>query len=289
MKRAINKVFEAMTFLVEYIKWLRRFIKKPKTTRIRNSGRVVVCGNGPSTKLFPFGKFRNYCFDFCVVNFFPLDEELFQTLKPKYYISVDPYFHSTLEELTKEELKLVNALNNVTWPMKYVCFKNHHLPLNNDNISYDYINSNVISLDYSKKIKKLLDRNEAIFGYQNVIVAAIYYFIMSQVDLIVLTGVENDWHRELVVDRNNEVFREMTHFYGNEKISVTKNGEIKKGELYNYFRFYYLTLYQYSLLSKYSSDTNTHIINSCIESYIDVFAKYSPSEIIATIHEKVGQ
>lgn len=265
---------------LQYSKWLFRAIKNPKTKPICNDGRVVVCGNGPSTKDFPFLEFAQIGYDYCVVNYFPLDEDLFFSIKPKYYVCVDPFFHSTIEEMNENEIKLVNVLEKVSWPMKYVCFKNHHLPVENSNITFDYLNCNIIDTDYTKKLKRLLDSNKAIFRYQNVIIAAIYYFIMSKIDEIVLTGVENDWHRELVVDRNNYVFREMTHFYGNERINVTEKGEIKKGELYNYFKFYYITLYQYSLLSKYSNDTQTKIINSCINSYIDVFDKWEPKEII---------
>ena len=285
MKKTIIKFCEAINFLFEYIKWLRRFINNPKTGRIKNEGKVVVCGNGPSTIKFPFKEYLGLGYDFCVVNFFPIDENLFFQIKPKYYVCVDPYFHSSISKLTKEEKKLVDVLNRVSWPIKYVCFKNHHLPLSNPNVTYDYINQNILSLDYTKKIKKLLDENKAIFGYQNVIAAAIYYFIMSKIDYVVLTGVENDWHRELVVDCNNDVYREMTHFYGNERINVTALGEIKKGELFNYFKFYYLTLYQYFLLSKYANDCKTKIVNTCVNSYIDVFSKKDANEIIYSSNE----
>lgn len=280
MKKVVKNFIIIIKDYIEYIKWVRQYIKNPKTERIKNKGKVVICGNGPSTKKFPFNDFLSLGYKFCVVNYFPTDEEMFFQVKPVYYVCVDPFFHSSIDELTEEEIKLVNSLNKVSWNMKYICFKNHHLPLNNPNICYDYINQNIISLGYSKMIKKLLDENKAIFGYQNVIVAAIYYFLMSEIEEVVLTGVENDWHRELVVDQNNNVYREMTHFYGNERINVTELGEIKKGELFNYFKFYYLTLYQYNLLSQYAKDSKTAVVNSCVYSYIDVFCKKDPNEII---------
>lgn len=280
MKIIIKKIFIILRSFFEYIKWLYQYIKNPKTKKIKNEGKVVICGNGPSIKLFPFSEFIDRGYKTCVVNYFPTDEELFFKIKPSFYVCVDPFFHSSIDELTDEEIKLVNSLNKVSWNMKYICYKKHHLPLNNPNISYSYINKNFFSYDYSKLIKNLLDNNKATFGYQNVIIAAIYYFIMSEVDEVVLTGVENDWHRELVVDQNNDVFREMTHFYGNEKINVTELGEIKKGELFNYFKFYYLTLYQYYLLSKYAEDSKTKVVNSTVNSYIDVFSKMNPQEIL---------
>lgn len=257
----------------QLFKWWISYLISCKTRPISNNGKVVLCGNGPSIKNFEFEKYINNGYDICCVNFFPLDNTLFFKLKPRYYVCVDPAFHFEKKELTDDEIKLVNVFNQVDWSMKYVCLSNRQLPINNKNIEFDYINHNVIKGGYNRWWKKMLDKNEATFGYQNVISAAIYYFIMSGVEKVLLTGVENDWHKELVVDENNEVFRVITHFYGNERISVTKAGEIAQGELYKYFQFYTNTLYQYNLLAQYSNDSNTEIINTCADSYIDVFRK----------------
>ena len=272
--KIIIKIFrkKAQTIII-VMEWFIRFLSNEKTKRVYNKGKVVVCGNGPSTKSFPFSVFTKKGYDYCCVNWFPLDKDLFFDIKPKYYVCVDPIIHERKEDLSERELQLVSILNSVNWNMMYVCKKSKHFPINNKHIVYSYINQNVISAEYSKGIKWMLDYNIATFGYQNVIVAALYYFIMSGVDEVILTGVENDWHRELIVDKNNEVFRQLNHFYGKELINVTEHGEIKKGELYNYFKFYYLTLYQYYLLSKYSNSSKTKIFNTVTNSYIDVFPK----------------
>ncbi len=264
-----------------YIMWFSRLVRNKRTCKnIKNHGKVVLCGNGPSVNRFPFANFSKKGFDFCCVNYFPLDDKLFFSIKPRYYVCIDPAFHTTIDNLTEKEEKLVDILSKVSWPMKYVCVRNRHLPIENTNITFECINTNTISGDYSKRKKKLLDKNLAMFGYQNVIVASIYYFIMSKIDILVLTGVENDWHKELIVDRNNDVYREVIHFYGKELINVTELGQIKKGELYRYFWFYYITLYEYSLMSKYMSDSDTKIYNSCMDSYIDVFEKRSVDDIL---------
>lgn len=269
--------------IYNYIRWVHFCLHNFKTTGVpkyNNRGkRVVSVGNGPSAGDFPYEKFKNLGYDFMCVNFFALDKERFFKLRPTYYCCIDNAFGTIYENLLPKQKQLVGVLEQVDWPMIFVCFKGQKLPIQNDYIIYHYINANELKGKLTLRKKKLYDRNKATFGYQNVMLATLYYFIMSRTAVIILTGVENDWHRELFVDRNNDVFRKMTHFYGNERINITQLGEIRRGELYKYFHYYYITLLNYSLAAKYASASDVRIINSCEESYIDVFVKQPAEEI----------
>ena len=75
------------------------------------------------------------------------------------------------------------------------------------------------------------------------------------------------------VAEDNDVYREYVHFYGVERINVTKDGQIGKGELYKYFYFYYQTLLDFYNLSRFAQRHQSCIYNTCMGSYIDVFPK----------------
>lgn len=268
----------------EYSWWSIVFLifgTKNRFVRYDNTGKkVVAVGNGPSASRFPYMEYKKAGYHFICVNFFALDEERFFSLKPRFYCCIDTYFEKEEEKIVGDQKKLVDILNRVDWDMHFVCFKNAELPIKNSHIKFDYINNCELKGEITIIKKHLYDSNMATHGYQNVIIAVLYYLVMSRVSEIVLTGVENDWHRELSVDKNNDVYRETTHFYGNKKINITEISEINKGELYKYFFYYYMTLYNYNLNAKYASMANVKIYNSCVESYIDVYEKIRAEEHI---------
>jgi len=255
-----------------FIRWFIRYLLNPKTKVYVNMGKkVVVIGNGPSAKLFPYNKYDGY--EMCCVNFFALDEERFFSIKPSYYCCIDPVFSQKNSHISEKVDKLFAILNRVNWNMVFICFNGSRIPITNKYIKIHYINNNYYGGDITKLKNYLFNKNKASCGFQNVVVAAIYYFIMSKAAVIKLTGVENDWHRELTVDENNNVYRDITHFYGIERINLTQIGEIAKGELYKYFYYYYLTLYQYNILASYAKKNSVIIENTCLNSFIDVFDK----------------
>lgn len=264
--------------LKEYLMWALVYIRYGLLHRSlpvysNKNKKFVVVGNGPSAAAFPFDKYMSKGFETVCVNFFATDQERLLKIKPRYYCCIDTAFNGSYEDLAEEQKKLVDALNRVDWDMIFICFRENHLPINNDKITYHYINSFQLGGTLTKIKKKLYDRNMATHGYQNVILAVLYYLVMSRAEEIILTGVENDWHRELVVDENNEVYREMTHFYGNERLNITRAGEITKGELYKYFYYYYVTLHNYYLNAEYADSCHVEIRNSCVNSFIDVYEK----------------
>lgn len=254
--------------------WFLHFIMHRKTKRYDNRNeKIILVGNGLSAKNFLL---KNKCTDYkyCCVNYFALDEELFRSIKPGYYCIIDPMFFKK-EYFMKEKkaADVLKQLGKVNWNMKIICYSGCKLPLNNQWIEYHYINENYFGGSVNHIKMHLFDCNMANCGFQNVIVAALFYFVMSNAKSIILTGVENNWHNELIVDENNNVLRNDTHFYGKQLLNLTEKGEIKKGEIYKYFQFYYLTLYEYSIISEYAKRKGISVINSCRDSFIDVFEK----------------
>lgn len=259
---------------VSLLRLARHYRASSKEEPGSNRGeKVIVTGNGPSVKEFPFAKYQDLGYSVCCVNFFALDEERFFSLKPRYYCCVDPVFADPEFQKTEKGQKLIRILEQVDWDMSFICYKDEHLTVDNDHIRYRFVNRNTYLGSSPKVINYLYSRNMASCGFQNVMVAATYYFIMTEAEHVLLTGVENNWHLELFVGEDNDVYRRNTHFYGTEIINVTKNGQIGKGQLYLYFEWYSVTLKQYGMLARLAQTNNVLVENTCMDSFVDTFPK----------------
>lgn len=274
IKRILKKIIESIYEIFYIFKWiidyLVRYKKNQKISKIYDS--VIVVGNGPSVLNFDFQKAKNRGFEFLVVNYFALDEERFFNLRPKYYCIID---HFLFDKSTKQKFpnfqKLEEQLSRVDWDLNLITLSGQILGIKNEYIKCININSIVYKGGLNKFEHFLYNNNLASYTFQNVINAALFYLIAAKAKLVLLIGVENDWHRELSVGPNNEIFRETVHFYGKEKINIIEKGEINKGELYKYFYWYYLTLYSYFKANSYAIKNATKIYNCTPGSYIDVF------------------
>lgn len=270
----MRRIKSCLSEMVSFTRWLYHYLKNGRTSSLEiMNDKVVIVGNGPSLCDLPVDKMIDAKFEFCCVNFFAGNSPLFWKIKPKYYCCVDPGLFTNDFALSDDGKIFYSNLQKVDWEFHLITCDGRRFPINNDNIVYESINSNVYDGDFGKYRNRLFVRNKATCGYQGVVVAALYYFITRKAKEILLVGTDNDWHRELFVDENNDVIREDAHFYGQRKLNLTQIGEIKKGELYKYFYFYYVTLKQYSILAKYAEYNNVHVVNTCMKSYIDSFTK----------------
>lgn len=274
MNRILSVCKRIVMEALRYLLWLLRYQSSSKDEPGSNKGvKVVVSGNGPSAKEFPFAKFQEQGYDICCVNFFALDEERFFSVKPRFYCCVDPAFADPEYLKTADCQRLLHALDRVDWDLQFICYKGEHLPISNPRITLRYVNRNVLFGPLSPLKNRIYSRNMASCGFQNVMVSAVYYFVMTKADHILLTGVENNWHLELFVGENNDVYRRDTHFYGTETINLTQIGDIGKGQLYLYFDWYALTLKQYASMAEFAAMNGVLVENCCCDSFIDVFPK----------------
>ena len=247
----------------------------PSYLHSRSNEKILIVGNGPSTKDINLNKLSALGFNLLCVNFFASRDSNFFTLQPKYYCVIDPAFYS---ENNDEIQQLKYTLNRITWDMTYICLASQNTEwISNPHISVVRLNINKYHGDFFKWW--LYSKNHANFGYQNVVIAALYYCITCRVGEIYLCGVESDWHRELFVDIDNNVYRDCAHFYGVERLNLIEKGEINKGEYYKYAEFYYKTMKEYYLSSRYATKMGVNIYNFTTTSYIDVFEKIHADEI----------
>lgn len=269
LKNLIEDLFQFLLWVYRYLRDCLKYGKPEKIEKITD--RVVVCGNGPSIKEMDFEYYKSLGYEFLCVNFFALSEELFFKMKPKYYCMIDPGIFD--DENYKRIEPLIHIMDKVSWNMQLIMLMDQKELTNNPRIKVIRINRTFLKSHSDRYKYNYYHANIASGGYQNVIIAALYYLITAQALEVCLVGVETDFHRELVVGRNNHVYRECVHFYGDETLDLQEAGEIKLGELYKYFYYYYLTLYQYYDMSKYAMSQSVKIVNLCVNSFIDVFQK----------------
>lgn len=265
----MRTIFNFCLWLIHFVKNTIRFGLPKKLPQSKE--KIVICGNGPSLMKTNFDYFSSNGYQFACVNYFALSEDLFFRIKPKYYCCIDPALFSATP--TDQTRKLFAILERVDWDMVFIMPIGAKSNINNKNIKVVSINQNFMKNCPPKLQFSLYKKNLAIVGYQNVIIGALYYFISMNVSEISLIGVETDFHRELFVGENNHVYRKCTHFYGEEVLDLQEKGEIKQGELYLYFCFYYLTLYQYYVMAQYAQHMKVKVYNLCLNSFIDVFEK----------------
>ncbi|HII95034.1 MAG TPA: hypothetical protein HA367_04775 [Candidatus Methanofastidiosum sp.] len=228
---------------------------------------LLIIGNGPSAKtISEINDIKNL--DLLCVNYFALENQAFFDLKPKFYCLIDPAFLNITEGRVHA---LIEIFEQVDWEMTLVIPQKWLLLVNNKKIT----RFSISSIYYSGKWfrTKLVSNNIVNIGHQNVINGAIQFAISAKYKVIYLIGVENDWHRELFVNRNNDVLRKTKHFYGESIANVTDSGTVIKGELFKYFYWYYNTLLIYHEIARVCNDLDIKVYNLVPESYIDVFDK----------------
>lgn len=246
-----------------------------KLSRFQNlsSESVLIVGNGPSMNDIDLHMISERDISILCVNWFATENETFFKCRPKYYCVIDPAFYNEDSKISPKIRQLFSILNKVDWDMTYICMAGQNTELiDNPHINIVYLTP----IKYIGAIHKrsLYNKNKAHFGFQNVILASLFFCIASHVKCVYLCGVDSDWHRELFVDENNDVFRETRHFYGSEKVNLVKSGELKnRGEFYKYIGYYYTTMKEFYNSSKYAEENNVPVYNLTLKSYIDVFEK----------------
>lgn len=240
---------------------------------------ILIVGNGPSVNNIDIHWMSEKNLSILCVNWFASESKMFFEIRPKYYCMIDPFFYHADNVQSPRVRNLYSNLNKVDWNMTYICLAGQNTEnINNTHIKIVYLTP----IEYFGIIRKnaLYNKNKANFGFQNVILASLFFCISSHAKCVYLCGVDSDWHRELFVDENNDVYRETVHFYGSEKYNITKNGQLNKGEFYKYIGYYYTTMKEFYNASKYAEVNNVPVYNLTLKSYIDVFEKKRVEEIL---------
>ena len=259
---------------------------------------ILIVGNGPSLKEVDLLRFVGKV-DFCCVNYFPCKDDNFFRIKPKYICMIDPIFYSkeggsltTAWRLNDIERirKLEEELMKVDWPICFLTKQGYSLEINNPYITYERLSASVFlgrsisSISLFERDSKwnfwLFDKNFAVPGYACVVCTALLYFTMCRSRRIILAGCDNSYFFGTFVDERNHVMCHPKHFYEEEKLDLTERGMVGEHGFPFLMEQHMGAFVEFYKISKYAQYKKVPIINTSLQSYIDVFEKRSWEDVL---------
>lgn len=237
--------------------------------------KILILGNGPSLrKSIDLDSSYFSENELMVVNNF-CESDLFWSLRPKFYILIDPiYFREQTEPFYQEEVdKFINLIINIDWEIFMfvpVEFKKSDTrrKIKNKNITFIYIN--VVPVDGFKSVRHFIYKmNMGMPRPQNVLNAAIFTAINIGFHTIELYGADHSWSIDVRVNDKNEPCIVDGHFYDkNHNLRVLPGFTI--GSLFEAFS---LLFQSHKILAEYAQDCNVNIINCTPNSFIDAYTR----------------
>ena len=254
-------------------------LKLPKA----EGDRCIVLANGPSLKksleknpeLFKQNPLV------CVNTFAVTDE--FESLKPRYYVMLDPFLWDIKNETNLKTFK--NLEEKTTWKL-YLLIPKHAM----NNPAFQALknkNSNVILTPFNYTVFKgfpniahwFYNKNLAMPQSLNVTITALFLGVNIGYKEIFLVGADHTWHENLHMSYENILHTKVTHFYENDSeiklvpyyiSGIPANGTRKAHE---FFDIWSRTFYAYHLINDYAIAHNCSVLNASEVSFIDAFKR----------------
>lgn len=230
---------------------------------------LLIVGNGPSTAEFPLDKIAiEEKIDFCVVNHFPLKDERFWKIKPKYIALVDPVYYKENSGDLKDDIRaMCEILEKIDWDFYIISRLGQRLPIENERIQYIHLTNNVYDGIYGRYF--FYRKNLACFAPQNVVLAGLFFAINNKINNVYLIGVEMDSFKKFTVTKGNDIVLEDDHSYGKKEVIFSRNtfdftGYL--GAIYNTFR-------QFCIADGYAKKMGVNVINLTQNSMLYMFEK----------------
>jgi hypothetical protein len=257
-----------------------------------NGDAIVIIGNAPS---FSEDYTNNPDFftkkDLLCVNNFPSTER-YELLKPKYVFLLDGvYFGSeeTLQPWAKKTLDNIRDKTNwkITLFVPQLSAKAQYIKQiasRNNNVTLCYYNYTIVD-GFDTLTHFLYKNNLGMPVCKNVILGAIFSAINMRYKTIYLTGVDNSFFKDIVVDKQNDMYLNMAYFSAKDADKRTGHfyNNLEKGEkmdVSDFFRWCYFNFLGYKKLEAYAKSMDVKVINTTENSYIDAFERKTISELL---------
>ena len=265
----------------------QKIIQSPLPQIIHNSDKIVIIGNGPSLRE-SVKKYKNQIVesDSIAVNFFA-SSELFEELKPNFYLFADPAFFN-IPENQKSSIDFLfnNIVIKTKWPMKII------VPLsakgaallsnldNNKNIDLLYYFNSWQEIDRLTKFEAW-DQNLIGPPAQNVLNVALYLALFWNYKETYLIGADSSFLEDLRIDQEtNEIYSVDNHFYNrkevyrDKKLLNSKLGRPMSGWTLHGLIYAYAKMFDgYFELKKYADYKGLSVYNASEYSWINVFER----------------
>ena len=263
--------------------WLGLFCKKinlPKASKEK----CYVLGNGPSLTKDIAGKEDFLATqDIFVVNHFA-KTDLFLQLKPAFYVFADPAFWEDVKDpFTKEKVnKTLEVLKmTVDWHLTLFAPSNAVSALKKKMSENTFIQIQAYGkqkLDYSFRSLRYLAyrKNVAMPHAQTVMNAALFLAINMEYKEINVLGIDHNWFKNLVLDDDNVLYFNDTHFYNEAGDSKTKAENNITGHaflVHEELRFAADALESHHKINDYALYKGATIYNYTSTSFVDAYPR----------------
>lgn len=286
----IDYIFHNICRLLSLIKGIvKSFCISDSIKSITNiSDNIIIIGNGPSLTTSVNRYLKKLQENDCmVVNQFA-DTDLYEIIKPRYYVLSDPVYLTPYSDLFPDlrikVQRLVHNINNKTaWKLMIIlaskarnsCFVKDLSE--NNNIEFAYYNDSGPSDFKINKVRFYLWARNMLspLGF-TVLNTALSIAITLKIKNIYLIGADTSWHENFRIDQDtNELYIEDTHFYGKPsrmKLYLDQNRRFPS-KVYQELRSVSVTLESYWILKAYAEYCNINVYNASEYSWIDAFKR----------------
>lgn len=250
----------------------------------RKGTKVAVLANGPSLeKALSIIEEEGGLENIMVTNYF-CRSELYDKLKPNYYVVCDPIYTKLTDEYPDVKKFYTDLYGKTNWDLTFFVpfsyLRKVRDVINELNLSNPHIQLmgyNVVNFNGDNWFNHLFfKRKLGMPRPTTVAVPAMMLCIQMGYTKIQIAGIDLNQHRDLVVDQSNRLLIKTSHFYSNEE-TLTPFYKNKKEDLTfsssEIFLIFHRFFYSFDIIAKFARNQGIEIVNYSKESFLDQFKK----------------
>lgn len=284
----IKKIFSSSVSIPESAEQKQPvLVNSPLEKPQDKTDKIILIGNGPSLNdTLKYYKEEILKYDRLVTNFFA-SSELYEQLKPTYYLFADPAFFFVPENQKLSIESLFQAIfEKTTWDITLVIPEGAKTAptisrlTQNEHIHINYYRTDIQDIG-DMPLYEAWDHNYLIPHFQNVLNVGVYLALFWEYPETYIVGADMSSLKDIRVDQEtNELFSIDTHFYNNNKVYNdkklfdSKRGRIRSDwTLHDYIYAFGKMFEDFYILKQYADYKGLKVYNACEYSWINCFER----------------
>lgn len=278
MKKLLTNLTASLASVVKIMLYSRG---RRKARSVEREKSIVLLGNGPSLRQTIDSQSERLAHhSLMAVNYAALADD-FMTLRPDYYIMIDPIFFPAEGHDDKNTAKVWNRLGNADWQL--TLFVPHGFAgYARRRLEEAGANSKVVALNlvpvegFRFVAHTAYNAGLGMPRPRNVLIAACMAAISEGFGKIYLAGADHSWTQTLSVDEDNQVCNTPLHFYKekSDPAQVERARAAYRGlHLHDVFESLRIAFRSYFDVKAWAESRGVEIYNSTPGSMIDAFPR----------------
>lgn len=197
----------------------------------------------------------------------------FRTLRPRYYVLIDPHFFSGSDD--PNVTRLWDNLAGVDWPMTLIVPARRRR-----DIPAKFSSDNILTVN-DIAVEGFLPLENAAFARgwgmprpRNVLIPSIMAAIALGFKEIYLTGADHSWMKTISVNDRNEVVSIQPHFYKDDDKELSRvRTDYLHRPLHTILDSFRIAFASYHTIARFAASRGIRIVNATPGSYIDAFPR----------------